>query len=304
MKTSLVLAVAFVLPLCSFSSASEKQEKINVEEYRNLINDALKARTYEGKKENNWDARITYVYGDVKVKPEGSEYYYKAVKDMPLSSKDTIKTGTESGATISFDDKGILRVESNTEARVDSIDKGNSLVNLLRGSIVSKITHLLGGKFKWKVRTPAAVCAVRGTEFAVEHNAFSNDSSFAVFDEGKIEVQDIPSEEGMEVRKILLEKNSEVSIGPKIKRLKKRRLFRMARHKARLLKLRKRLKFLKKTWKPLSLAKRRALRKKLLKRNIIRKKIKNKRQKLKNQLRQKPRLRRRPPPERPRRRRR
>ncbi|MEA3306656.1 MAG: hypothetical protein U9Q34_02620, partial [Elusimicrobiota bacterium] len=74
----------------------------------------------------------------------------------------------------------------------------------------------------------------------------------------------------------VVEKNTELFLGPKIRKIKKRKLRRMVFHKSRLLKVRKKIINLRKKWKPLSSRRKYKLRKKLLKRNLIRKALKKK----------------------------
>ena len=245
--------------------------------YDDIINSALKSQKYEQKTEEAWDVRVNSVYGKAYVKSGEAEHWSRIEKGLPLKFEDTVKTNPGANVVLSFDNKGLVRIEGNTLIELSSFDKGDSVLNLLKGSLVAKINRFLDRAFKFKVRTPTAVCAVRGTEFAVEYSSFKDETGIAVFDEGKVGVT--PTHSNVEKFggfEMMLGKNTEIFLGPKIRKMKKAKLSRMIFHKSRLLKVRKKIKKLKKKWKPLSGKRKNALRKKILKRNLIREGLKKK----------------------------
>ncbi len=256
-------------------------------DYEGVINNSLKSQKYEHKTEENWDVRVNSVYGKAYMRSDEAEYWSKIEKGLPLEFDDTIKTDPGANVVLSLDNKGIVRVEGNSEIALSSIGKNDSVINLIKGSLVAKINHFLDKAFKFKVKTPTAVCAIRGTEFAVEYSSFNDETGVAVFDEGKVGVT--PSHSNVEkygAYETILGKNTELFLGPKIRKMKKAKLTRMAFHKSKLLNVRKKIKNLRKKWKPLSERGKNKLRKKIIKRNLIReglrKKIKDK--KLKKKL--------------------
>ncbi|MCG2726705.1 MAG: FecR family protein [Elusimicrobia bacterium] len=256
------------------------------QKYEDILNNTLKSQSYEHKAEEAWDIRVDSVYGKAYVKSQEAEDWSKIEKDLPLESDDTIKTNPGANIVLSFDDKGIVRIEGNTEIELSSIKKSDSVLNLLKGGLVAKINHFLDKAFKFKVQTPTAVCAIRGTEFAVEYSSFNDETGVAVFDEGKVGVT--PQHSNVEKFggfEMIIKENTEIFLGPKIRKMKKAKLQRMVFHKSRLLEVRKKIKNLREEWKPLSEKRKLALRKKIIKQNLIheglRKKIRNK--KLKKQ---------------------
>ena len=246
-------------------------------DYEGVINTSLKSQKYQHKMEENWDVRVNSVYGKAYVKSDEARHWSKIEKGLPLEYDDIIKTDPGANVVLSFDNKGIVRIEGNTEIELSSIEKNDSVLNLIKGSLVAKINHFLDKAFKFKVKTPTAVCAIRGTEFAVEYSSFKDETGVAVFDEGKVGVR--PTHSNVEKYgdyETIIGKNTELFLGPKIRRMKKAKLRRMAFHKSKLLKVRKRIKNLRKKWKPLSERGKDKLRKKIIKRNLIRKGLRKK----------------------------
>jgi FecR protein len=245
--------------------------------YEGVINKSLKSQKYKHKTEENWDVRVNSVYKKAYVKSAESESWSKIEKGLPLEFDDVIKTDPGANVVLSLDNKGIIRIEGNSEVELSSIEKTDSVFNILKGSLVAKINHFLDKSFKFKVKTPTAVCAIRGTEFAVEYSSFKDETGVAVFDEGKVGVT--PTHTNVEkygAYETIVGANTELFLGPKIRKMKKAKLRRMAFHKSKLLKVRKKIKALRKKWKPLSERGKSKLRKKILKRNLIRKGLKKK----------------------------
>lgn len=268
MKRTAILAAAVIL--CS--TAARAQERVMTQaEYKKLMEQAMKSGTYSQEKAQSWDARLKPVSGSVMIKPSGRDEWSGVAGEVPLDPGDMVKTGSDGLAEVYLDDKGAIYLSRNTEFEVSSLDQEDAVLALAVGSLVAKIRHFLNDKFSFKVRTPSAVCAIRGTEFAVEHTRLSEESAFAVFDEGKVEVT--PSGKG--ASGFLLEKNSEIVINPDRKRFKVVKLFRMGRHRTAIGKMRKRLSSLK-NWRPRSMEKRKQLRERALKGKTIRRNLRDK----------------------------
>lgn len=252
-------------------------------DYRQMMDQAMKSGNYGQNQAENWDARLKVVSGSVMVKPSDSDEWSRITGEIPLDPGDAVKTASDAVAELYLDDKGVISVGRNTELEVSSLDQGDTVFSIAFGSLAAKIKHLLNDKFKLQVRTPAAVCAVRGTEFAVEYSQLGKDTSIAVFDEGRVVVT--PTAEaagsqglgrsgnsGADGQEYTLEKNTELSFGPSQKRFHPVSLAKMARHKGTIGTMRKRLAALK-GWRPRSQAKRSELRSLALKRKLIRRQI-------------------------------
>ncbi|HAT72701.1 MAG TPA: hypothetical protein DCS63_07785 [Elusimicrobia bacterium] len=243
------------------------------QDYQKMMQQMLKSGNYEQNQPESWDARLKVVSGGVMVRPSGAEDWSRVTGEMPLDPDDSVKTAPDGVAELYLDDKGAIYVGRNTQLEISSLDQGNAVFFLDSGAIVAKVKRLLNDKFKMQVRTPAAVCAVRGTEFAVEHSQFGKETTVAVFDEGSLAVTQAEADEGAG-QEYVLEKNMELSLGPEKKRLRPVRLSRMTRHKGALGAVRARLAALK-SWRPRSPARRAALREQALKRRVIRRQVRD-----------------------------
>lgn len=266
-------AAIFAAVLFSFSSPLLAQREMSQAEYQKMMEQAMKSGSYSQSQAQSWDARLRVLSGTVMVRTVDKEEWSKVAGEMPLDPNDSVKTGADGQAEILLDDKGVVSLTRNTEVEVSSLEQEDAVLSLNLGAIVAKVKHFLNDKHRFQVRTPSAVCAIRGTEFAVEHSVLSKESAFGVFDEGKIEVS-LPSEGGKPPQEFMLEKNSEIVINPARKRFKVVQLFRMGRHRSVMGKVRKRLSALK-GWRPASAERRALLRENALKGKVIRKQIKS-----------------------------
>lgn len=107
-------------------------------------------------------AKILFLKGSVEVKRAGAGDWTTAYKNMELAGGDVIKTGRASWAEIALDkDLGnIIKVDANTEIALDQLLPVR--LNLVTGSIYSLVEKLDKGS-TFEVRTPVAVCGVRGS---------------------------------------------------------------------------------------------------------------------------------------------
>jgi hypothetical protein len=114
--------------------------------------------------------------GDVRIERGGARV--AATVGAPLERADRIVTGRDGAIGISFADGAVLSVGPGSVLVLDSFDydpttrAGNLDVSIRRGTlsaISGKLVAQTPGAMK--VRTPSAVLAVRGTEFAVQVDA-------------------------------------------------------------------------------------------------------------------------------------
>lgn len=85
----------------------------------------------------------------------------------------TLRTSTNGYVTVQLADGSILKVQADTQARLDRSVKYEeagffaSTWTVLRGRVESLVTHLTGGQPRYQIKTPQAVLGVRGTAFRV-----------------------------------------------------------------------------------------------------------------------------------------
>src|SRR5208282_1193570 len=130
------------------------------------------------------DIRVISIAGDVTViyHDRGKEGV-PATEGMPLEAGDRLKTGAESRVEVGMDANSVIDLGPNSDLTISSVERKAAAFDLSLGSLLAKIkTGLFGNDGSMEVRTPFAVAAVRGTEFAVE-NSKDNGANIGVFDE-------------------------------------------------------------------------------------------------------------------------
>lgn len=115
---------------------------------------------------------VQMVQGDVYVVHKGQPSAYKLKKDNPLFTEDTLVTSERARLSASLNDKSVFSLSSNSKLVLDqsiydpSKNERTSVLSLLFGKarfIVSKISK----REDYRVKTPTAVCGVRGSDFAI-----------------------------------------------------------------------------------------------------------------------------------------
>lgn len=263
----------FILPLLLAAAPAAAQNGEETD-YQKMMEKMMQSGgNYSQAQSQAWDARLKVVSGTVRVRTAEKEEWYKITGEIPLDSNDTIKTASDAVAELYLDDKAAISIGRNTEVELSSLQQEHTLLSINVGSLAAKVKRLLDSKHKFEVRTPSAVCAIRGTEFAVEYSQLGKESLAAVFDEGRLAVSQAEGDGGAP-QEFVLEKNTEIVFNPSQKRFRPVAVSRMGRHRSSLLKMRKRLDELK-SWRPRSASRRAALRERSLKGKIIRKQLKS-----------------------------
>jgi ferric-dicitrate binding protein FerR (iron transport regulator) len=122
--------------------------------------------------------------GTVEVEPKGGGPARKLAGDVPpvAGPGDTVKTGADGRADLLLPNGSTLNLDA--ASAVTLLDDG---LNLLFGQIRAKVQHVMGQRFD--VRTPTAICGVRGTDFIVREKA-GKPASLVVI-EGQVAFSDI-----------------------------------------------------------------------------------------------------------------
>lgn len=201
----------------------------------------------------SWDARLTAVTGEVVVHPADGGEESAAEADMPLEQGDRVVTGAGAEAEIALDDGSLITLRENSDFTLEKTAKSESVFSLALGSMLAKIQKL--GTQRLQIRTPSSVAAVRGTEFGVEVEG--EQSHVGVFDEGRVEVS---GSGGMQV----LTPNQETSVAKGQPPRKAAPLKRFLVHRARMQAQLRRLRTIRRNWKKLPPAQRRANRQRVL----------------------------------------
>lgn len=114
--------------------------------------------------------KISSVSGTVQVLKNGSTNPVNATNGMELAVGDTITTGSNGSATLTFFDGSVMEIKANSEILVNeltTLSTGSTVVSLKEqvGNTINRIGKLVDSSSKYEVDTPAAVAVVRGTVF-------------------------------------------------------------------------------------------------------------------------------------------
>lgn len=117
-------------------------------------------------------ALVIAVEGDVSISREGSLTNEQLEIGNLLNQQDVI-TSQEGTAMIEFEDDSRLLLKNNSMIRMASLQFSNSTqiidtrIELLKGRVKAQVEKLRNENSHYEVMTPAAIVAVRGTEFRV-----------------------------------------------------------------------------------------------------------------------------------------
>jgi mannose-6-phosphate isomerase-like protein (cupin superfamily) len=131
---------------------------------------------------------ITALSGTAQFKRSGSSEYFQVSESTVLYEGDTIITGANSHLSLQFSDGSTMDVNENTSVTLQSMTDSSQpkIIQLLKGLLHLNEVALQNLKHRFEVRTPTAVCAVRGTEFTV--NADNTASTTVTVISGEVNV--------------------------------------------------------------------------------------------------------------------
>jgi hypothetical protein len=115
---------------------------------------------------------LTVVDGAVLKSHGGAEFTLARAGDV-LAAGDTVRTGTGSGAEITYFEGSSVRLEADTEIVVETLRTeadGGTVITMMQtlGRTWHVVTKLISGSSRYEVRTPSSTASVRGTIFAVD----------------------------------------------------------------------------------------------------------------------------------------
>ena len=114
-------------------------------------------------------AIVSATEGNVSLMKAGTGSWVEAQVGMSLEVGDSIKTGDDSDAEITFFDGSTIELQAGTEMEIASLeisaDTGTTTVTLEQtiGTTMSRITKLVDPASRYEIETPTGVVAVRGT---------------------------------------------------------------------------------------------------------------------------------------------
>lgn len=130
-------------------------------------------------------ANLAIYTGECRVWHQGKED--EAEVGQPLFTGDSVVTGKDSKAEVSFVDGTSVRISERARLVVEQADTLRSL-KLLWGKLWAKVAKLSSAQCRFQVETPTAVAGVRGTVFRVEVDPDS--ATRVAVEEGEVEVSE------------------------------------------------------------------------------------------------------------------
>jgi hypothetical protein len=118
------------------------------------------------------DGKVTFVQGAAKAQIGGPGEWAKLKIGDLIPPKSQLKTGNESALEVTYEDGGVFFLRSDTEIEVLKAQKTITShqfreLYLSAGRVISKVRKATGEASRFKVHTPSAIAAVRGTEFRI-----------------------------------------------------------------------------------------------------------------------------------------
>jgi len=116
---------------------------------------------------------VTIISGDVQVRHSAGGAFVTATDGEVLAAGDTIRTGDDARAVLTYFEGSTVTLEPNTELTIDvasSLSDGSTVVIMQQnlGRTWHVVTKLITGNSKYEVKTPSSTASVRGTAFQVD----------------------------------------------------------------------------------------------------------------------------------------
>ena len=123
------------------------------------------------------EAKILSMSGAVEARQTREGQWVPASESMEVAEGGAVRTGGDGAAVLLLPNKAKVWMKESSSLELEQRQTLASRLALVFGRIKVRVPHLMR-KEKFEVRTPAAVCAVRGTEFTM-----------ATTEEGKMDLQ-------------------------------------------------------------------------------------------------------------------
>jgi uncharacterized repeat protein (TIGR01451 family) len=110
--------------------------------------------------------------GSISILKPGAAAWISATAGMILQPGDTIKSGSNSQAEITFFDGSVLEIFPDTEIKISDLNvsvAGSTTIRMQQqiGKTISRVKKLTDSASRYEIETPAAVAAVRGSIMTV-----------------------------------------------------------------------------------------------------------------------------------------
>jgi hypothetical protein len=143
-------------------------------------------------------ARFWAVTGDVGLLTQGAAEWIEPQEGLPIEPGDHIRTGEDGRVELALSDNALWILEPETEVVMEHTEINAGRLDLSSGTLMGKVDSMraAGTVQRWEFNTPAAVVAVRGTEFALEASR-QGGTHLGVF-EGTVELEPAETAQGLQ----------------------------------------------------------------------------------------------------------
>ena len=137
-------------------------------------------------------ATLSDIEGDVSVMEAGTDSWTEGQVGMSLVVGDTVKTGDNSSAEITFLDGNTMELEADTEIEITSLDvstdTGGTTVTITQtiGTVISRLTQLLDPASSYETITPSGVTSVRARPATTVVGVTGNGTTWIANQEGDV----------------------------------------------------------------------------------------------------------------------
>jgi len=181
--------------------------------------------------------------GEVMTMKAGQAAWAAAKKGLPVAEGDRLKTGPRAWCEILFKDGSFIKMEEESETAAEALrstaEERLFSFSFLKGKALWMAAKIKSRATSFSVRTPSAVCAVRGTDFSIIVST-SGGTTVGLF-EGKVAVSGAAQEKELLAGEEASAGAGGVAVQARLSRLMKAEERRYARLKGRVEALRKRL---------------------------------------------------------------
>jgi hypothetical protein len=143
-------------------------------------------------------ARFGVITGDVGLLALGAAEWIEPHEGLPIEPGDHIRTGEDGKVEVIMGENVFWMLQPLSEIVTEHIETNAGRLNLVAGSLLGKVdsARTAGIAQQWEFNTPAAVVAIRGTEFGLAFTK-TEGSRLGVF-EGTVEVEPAETAEGLQ----------------------------------------------------------------------------------------------------------
>jgi hypothetical protein len=141
-------------------------------------------------KDANVVGKVSFPLGNVLILSKGEQQMRQVSFNMPITNGDKIETKKQSRCEVTFNDGSVVRIDEQSiytvEKAIMTKKEKNVESDLSIGKLWANVKKVVGNKDTWKLKSPAAVVAVRGTIYRM--NAGADSSTQVLVYEGNVAV--------------------------------------------------------------------------------------------------------------------